>query len=449
MKLPDYFIADLPREAVITSGLVSEACQTLKRNAQRYLATRTTQQIIHVLEKLGRDWLNPDFAFRKQLLEAAPAATGFSAPILADGLDSLFSQLNAENLENLLIQELGNPHALDKLAPSGDRTALARGPQLQAHIASGNLPNPILVSILFGLLVKSAQFVKCASGQSFIPRLFAHSIYEADAKLGACLEIAEWRGGSHELETALFAEADCVTATGSDETLAAIRKHLSHKTRFIGYGTRVSFGYVTSDILTTPHPREIVRRAARDVIAWNQLGCLSPHVIYVENNGSTSPETFAHLLAEELDLLEATHPRGTLTPHEAAAITTRRSLYEIRAAHSIDTKMWASNASTAWTVIFENDPQFQPSCLNRFVYVKAVSGLDELLRVAEPIREHVSTVGLAATQLQSPTLAHQLALWGVTRICPLGQMQNPPLGWRHDGRPALADLVTWSEWERK
>ena len=41
----------------------------------------------------------------------------------------------------------------------------------------------------------------------------------------------------------------------------------------------------------------------------------------------------------------------------------------------------------------------------------------------------------------------ELAHWGVARVCPLGQMQNPPLAWRHDGRPALEDLVTWTDWE--
>ena len=24
-------------------------------------------------------------------------------------------------------------------------------------------------------------------------------------------------------------------------------------------------------------------------------------------------------------------------------------------------------------------------------------------------------------------------------------MQNPPLAWRHDGRPALGDLMTWTD----
>ena len=41
----------------------------------------------------------------------------------------------------------------------------------------------------------------------------------------------------------------------------------------------------------------------------------------------------------------------------------------------------------------------------------------------------------------------QLARWGVTRVCPLGEMQKPPLTWRHDGRPPLGELVTWTDLE--
>ena len=44
-------------------------------------------------------------------------------------------------------------------------------------------------------------------------------------------------------------------------------------------------------------------------------------------------------------------------------------------------------------------------------------------------------------------VAAQLARWGVSRVCSLGRMQLPPLTWRHDGRPALGDLVTWTDFE--
>ena len=276
---------------------------------------------------------------------------------------------------------------------------MAIGPEFLVHIAAGNIPNPTLTSIVFGLLTRSAQFVKCASGSSFLPRLFAHSIYDADPKLGACLEIAEWRGGNAGLENALFAEADCVTATGSDETLAAIRAQLPIKTRFLGYGHRVSFGFVAHEVLHGSRAKKIVAAAADDVVAWNQLGCLSPHVIYVEAGGEVSPENFAEMLADELERREQTEPRGELPAEHAAAIASRRGIYEVRAAHSPETtRHWCSKDSTAWTVVFEADTRFQISCLNRFIYVKAVSDLTAALHGADEIRGKVSTVGIAAPE---------------------------------------------------
>jgi hypothetical protein len=452
MNSPNYFLADLPAEAELTPGLITEACQTLKRNRERYLEGRTTESIVRLLDRLAGEWLSSDFPFRRQALESGPAATGFSEAVLAAGLDQFFKQLTAENLEAFLRQELGHPHRLDGFHPdehqvTGKRTALARGPLLLAQIAPGNIPNPVLSEMVLGLLTRSAQFVKCASGGAFIPRLFAHSLYEADAKLGSCLEVAEWKGGSEPLEAALFAEADCVVATGSDEMLEAIAKKIPRTARFVAYGTRVSFGYVTRAALEE-NAETVAQKAAADVTAWNQRGCLSPHVIYVEDAGKITAETFAALLAGQLAAAEKTFPRGTLPAADAAAIAARRSFYEVRAAHSLETKMWASPESTAWTVILENDPLFQVSCANRFIYIKAVAGLAHALQGAELVRDKMSTVGLSSTAAQARELAQHLARWGARRICPLGQMQNPPLGWRHDGRPPLGDLVTYTDWEK-
>jgi hypothetical protein len=183
-------------------------------------------------------------------------------------------------------------------------------------------------------------------------------------------------------------------------------------------------------------------------VAWNQLGCLSPHVIYVQTGGDVSSEHFGQLLADELARREASEPRGEISAEESAAIASRRAIYEIRAAHSPEsTRHWRSEGSTVWTVIFEADPRFQLSCLNRFIYVKPVSDLKALLESADAVRGKVSTVGIAAPEETIPELAAQLAHWGATRICPLGQIQNPPLTWRHDGRPPLGDLVTWTDLE--
>lgn len=452
MNLPNYFLADLPPGTMLGAGMIAEACQTLKRNRERYLAHRSTHSLVQALSGVARSWLEPDYPFRKLALEQGPAATGFSRATLGRGLDAFFRHLTLEQFHSLLEQDLGHTHRLDELVSAeaerrSDRASLATAPELLVHIAAGNLPSPALSAMVLGVLVRSAQFVKCASGTSLLPRLFAHSLYEVEPKLGACLEVAEWRGGSEDLEKALFDHADCVTATGADETLAALRQRLPAKARFLAYGHRVSFGYVAGAVLTGLNARKVAVHAAADVAAWNQQGCLSPHVIYVEHGGAVQPERFAEMLAEELERREETEPRGELPVEAAAVIASRRAFYEVRAAHSPDTRHWSSRNSTAWTVVYEADPRFQLSCLNRFIYVKAVKDLTEALHNAESVRGQVSTVGLAAPEDKGQGLATDLARWGVPRVCRLGQMQEPPLLWRHDGRPALADLVTWTDWE--
>jgi hypothetical protein len=450
MNLPNYFLADLPPEATLSPGMIAEACQTLKRNREQFLATRSLPGMVNFFAKLAKNWLEPEFSFRKFALENAAQAR-FSRATLERGLDSFFKQLTRENFRALLAQEFGD--GLDAASElnattSGKTIHLWRAPEFQVHIAAGNIPSPAFTSIIFGFLTRSAQFVKCASGSSFLARLFAHSIYDADPKLGACLEIAEWRGGNAPLENVLFAEADCVTATGSDETLEEVCKKLPLRTRFLGYGHRVSFGFIAGDVWAGTQAKKIVSAAADDIVAWNQLGCLSPHVIYVEAGGEISGEHFAQLLAEELERREASEPRGEISMEEAAAIASRRGIYEIRAAHSPETtRHFCSKDSTAWTVVFEADARFQFSCLNRFIYVKSVADLKALFENADAIRGKVSTIGLAAPEEKISELAIQFTRWGATRICPLGQMQNPPLTWRHDGRPPLSDLITWTDIE--
>jgi hypothetical protein len=210
--------------------------------------------------------------------------------------------------------------------------------------------------------------------------------------------------------------------------------------------------------------KRLVRAAADDVTAWNQLGCLSPHVYYVEEEAEGMAARFAGELAEELARREATEPRGDLPAEESAAIASRRTAYALRAAAAAavsernlsgslffetttSAQVWASEGSTAWTVVLDGDPRFKASCLNRFVYVKPVRGFDEVLRFAEPIRHQVSTVAVAAPDDRLDALAARLARWGASRICPVGRMQDPPVAWRHDGRPALGDLVTWTDLE--
>src|SRR5204862_8113559 len=130
----------------------------------------------------------------------------------------------------------------------------------------------------------------------------------------------------------------------------------------------------------------LVERATTDDVTWDQQGGVAPHVFYVEGGGAISAEQFAQMLADQLEVREQIEPLGPLPAEVSAAVTSRRSVYDVRAAHSPDTRLWQSKNSTAWTVVFETAPIFQASCRNRFIYVKEVSDLAEMLHGADKVR---------------------------------------------------------------
>ena len=96
MNLPNYFLADLPPEATLSPVLIAEACQTLTRNREQFLAKRSLQSMVNFFVRLAENWLEPEFSFRKFALENAPAIR-VSRATLEPGLYDFFKQLTREN----------------------------------------------------------------------------------------------------------------------------------------------------------------------------------------------------------------------------------------------------------------------------------------------------------------------------------------------------------------
>src|SRR5215831_13309663 len=106
MNLPNYFLADLPPDATLSPAMIASACDTLKRNREKFLLPRSTDDIVKVLSAVAAEWLQPENRFRRLALELGPEQTGFSRAILEKGLDGFFRQLTPENFDALLRQDL-------------------------------------------------------------------------------------------------------------------------------------------------------------------------------------------------------------------------------------------------------------------------------------------------------------------------------------------------------
>ena len=337
---------------------------------------------------------------------------------------ALLGPTTADDLLDVVRLELGHPEILDGFRPyaGGFSRAVPNDPIL--HVISGNTPHAGLQSLIRGLLLGAHNFVKLPSSglreiEDFI-KLLPPSLAEM-VVTGADLP-------EHWLR-----ESRTCVVFGSDATIAHFRQKLPAEILFEPHPHRISLAIVFDDREgNSPH------FAAVDVARFNQKGCLSPHDIYVAGDANG----FAARLAEALAEVERQEPRGEITPGEAAEIADLRANYRFRSANDPRVALWESEDSTAWTVIYEQETWFASSCLNRLIFVKPLP--PDLVSALGPALPWVAAVGIWPA---TPENAESAARLQPSRICPLGEMQNPPFSWHQEGRQTLAPLVRWVDFE--
>lgn len=417
----------------------AELTQTINQllNAQEQLVRRPVKDILASIDRVVTRFLAPSSSERQDAEVHLPGETGLSPEMIRYTLPFIFREYRAPRLSALLQDELGSLAVLDDF--SNNRRVIS--PRLISQVLASNLPGAGLDGLIFSLLLKSATLVKTSSSASLLPMRFARALAEVDPELATSLSVVTWPGGHSALEKIAFGRADVVIVSGSEQTLAAIRPQV--RGQLIGYGHKVSFSIIAKEALAdTP---EVARQTAYDVMLFDQQGCLSPQIIYVEQGGSVSPKEFAAHLSQALAHWEHVVPRGRIPQEARVAIRRVRDETEWQALAGKESALYASPNGTEWTVAYEADPAFAPSPLYRTIRVKPLTTFAQLDELLISWRPHLEAVGVAVSPERLPGLATMLGQMGVSRVCPIGTMQTPPLSWRHGGRPRVADIVRWIE----
>lgn len=391
--------------------------------AQADLARRPLDDVIGQLDDVIAAWLEADSTWMTRAIESLPQATGFSREMIAHGLPLLLAPLRAAAMRQLFDEELG-AHEARSNSP------------LIVHVLSGNIPGLVASPLLLSLALKRAVLVKTASGDRVFPPLFVESIAAIAPELAACTIVADWRGGDVSFEEIAFANAGFVVASGSDAAIRALAARVRGK--LIGHGHKVSFAVIAREGLAhADSARELAGKLAYDMALWDQQGCLSPQLCYVEAGGNIDVEQFASLLAHACDAFASQLPPRRLDLEESAAVTRFRQEAEWTPSDAL----LASSGSTAWSIRIENSPAFLPTCLNRCIRLKTIADLTQLAPLLAPHRPHLEAAGVMIGAARAADAHGLLFDSGVHRICDLGTMQTPGLEWRQGGRPRIAEWI--------
>jgi hypothetical protein len=422
-------------------GMVQRLVAGLAARRESLLA-RPVASVVETLGSVAARFLDPGDPLRAETLEVLPGTSGLSPPMAEAVLDGMASDWTTRRLRDLLASEFPDPAVLDTFVPGSQGRLRAMSPGVCVQIVAGSVPGVGTTALVRSLMTKAPTLLKPGRGDVALPVLFARAVEAVDPELGQAVAVVYWQGGQAQLEGAALREAGVVTAYGGDEAVRSIRSRTPVSARFVPYPHRVSFGVVGRDALTPARIGRTAAEAAGAVSFFDQRGCVSPHVLFVEGGGSSGAEQFARELASALGVLEGRLPGGALAMAESARLQQERGAAELRAAAGENVLVLHGGAAS-WTVIYDPGAAFAPSCTGRFVRVRPVSDIRDVTELVSPAGRHLQTAGVAGCGDRLVVLAEELARVGVTRIAPFSDLPFPPPWWHHDGGGPLASLVRW------
>lgn len=370
------------------------------------------QRVTRALAETFARWAAPHSSERAQLSRDHGI---YSPPVIERGIELALAGWTEHALSALRARELADPCWV---------------PPVTAVWLAGSIPTAAFSALALPLLAGSAVYAKPSSADPLSARLFAESLARTDPAVGAALAVG---GDAKALD-----EADAVVAHGSDATIAAIRVRVGARP-FLGYGHKLSLAAVGPAV----EPLVAARRLALDAALWDGRGCLSPSWALCVDSPRGRAAELARALASALEELEEELPRGRLDTAEAAELVELRA----RAAVREGTRLEMAAGASTWTVALESGDVRPPPGIFRFVSIVPVPDLESLGGFCGPLAPQLSCIGHAGFGIERPRLAELAAAAGVSRLCPLGRMQLPPLDWNHDGQPPLRPLLRWLDQE--
>jgi acyl-CoA reductase-like NAD-dependent aldehyde dehydrogenase len=212
----------------------------------------------------------------------------------------------------------------------------------------------------------------------------------------------------------VVAPGDAVHVYGRDETVRAIAASLPEGVTLRAHGAGLSIAVVEGE----DDLEAAATGLARDVVAFDQRGCLSPRVALV-GGGIDEAERLARALHAQLGRYDVSVPRGPLDPALQAALGQYTSLLEA-IGRVLRGRGHAIGIDLA-PVRLELAPEA------RVVHV-ASAAAHELGPLLRPLARWVTAVGLACpVEAPGPLGRAAIELLPAARIARLGELQRPPL----------------------
>ncbi len=393
----------------------------------------------HVIAETARLFLAPDSPYRQHALALGPRV-GLSPQMVAEALSNTLGNITPQRLERLRRAQLRT-----------DRNALIVRPRLVFHVLAGNLFLSGWESLILATLLGSCSLVRTSAIDRWFAALWVDAMKSVSPLWKEGAKCYWWPHEATDLTRIASEASDAVVAFGDDASIVTLRQFVPPQTQFVGHGHKISVIFLDTDDMKTQNLPLLVRKLAYDFSVYDQQGCLSPRALFVQATSRDAVMELGTKLVRAMRRMAQTLPPHDLSLEEAAALAREREETRIQqtaresktARQPCDPHACVfSEPEDPFVVVCRSARPFIPSPVNRALVFRLFSKHDELTELLSAYRGHISTVAVARLKPLWIEIARDV---GAGRICKIGEMQKPPLGWTHDGHQPLRSLCSLIE----
>jgi hypothetical protein len=378
------------------------------------LAQLPATDIIDALAVTAKAFADPHSTWGRRARDVLPASTGLSPTMVDWALSTTMRASDAQALMTLR-QSLLPTMPQMKAVPAS----------LGVVILAGNIFSASWRALAEPLLQHCPTLAKASSRDGAFPKLIQEALTQISPTLAQGLAVVDYKGGSSDIEAAVFDAAEVVSVYGSDETITNVRQRLPAKARLIAHGHGLGAVFVPNTALLDEQSLHATCDAiALDVAAYDQRGCMSPQGIWVEDGAAYDARMLAATLAaRSLPALGDLLPRGPL------GVATAAAELQWRGVGAVQGELMKGND---FAVCHEGHAPFRATPGYRNISVWSCRSVEHLADTLAPFGAQLKVIGVAGDKTARRRVAATLRRLA-PRICEVGQMQTPPLDYISDG----------------
>ncbi|AZZ76525.1 long-chain-fatty-acyl-CoA reductase [Pseudomonas sp. RU47] len=303
---------------------------------------------------------------------------------------------------------------------------------LVVHVTPANAPLLACCAMIESLLAGNINWLRPSRSDHGLTARVLHALVQCDPSDQLRYHVAVLPVATEQIGR-LCKMANGVSAWGGEAALQAIRQQLPPGCRWIDWGHRISFAYLTPDAASPQALEAIVDEVCR----LDQQACSSPQWLLVDSDDPIVLEDIGCALAKAFERRAEHWPALVPTVQEASEISSHGMMTRLsRSFSGVTAQVWSA---PGWRVVWSHNEMLAPSPLFRTLLLKPLPR-ERLSQTLLPWRNVLQSCALVCSEAQIAELSRTLIAAGVSRIAPIEAIHDGYDGEPHDGVYALQRL---------